>query len=279
MNTTLPFGHRAPRTEVVPGTYLHLAADLIVTARQDLDYWGNVPVPSQPTDRVAFEELRQIAVFLPLVLVALAFIHFHLTGAVVTFLAVLPLMKLQHKALTTAIAAQAARWRRRDCGRYAFTTFMCEEFGLLPEEVTMALVQKMCRDFNLWLEAGNRVVARDEEAARKVRQVTANEACVEYEASASNSRSTTRGYAPDVAVSSEDPVFTMPAINPATGLPMIDTVIDVHGNVFGTSNFDDMFHDIHYEHAVDTNFTNTGADFNAQEFGGFAPDFGGFGTE
>ena len=272
MNTTLPLGHCEPRTEVVPGTYLRLAADLLVTARQDLDYWNNVPVPSQPTDRVAFEELRQIAVFLPLVLVALAFTHFHLTGAVVTFLAVLPIMKLQHKLLTTAIAAQAARWFRRDCGRYAFTTFMCEELGLRPEDVTMALVQKMCRDFNLWLEAANRVVALDEEAARKARQVVANEACVEYEAPASSGRCTTRAYAPDVAVSSEEPVFTMPTINPATGLPMIDTVIDAHGNVFGTSNFDDMFHDVHYEHVVDTNFTSTGGDFNAQEFGGFGTE-------
>lgn len=272
MKTTAPIGHRDPRTEVVPVTYLRLSADLIVTARQDLDYWRSVPVPSRPSDRVPFEELRQIAVFLPLVLVALAFTHLHLTAAFVTLLAVLPLMKLQHKSLSTAIAAQATQWHRRDCGRYAFTIHMCEEFGLHPEEVTMALVLKMCSDFQIWLAAAKRVSARDEEARCKARRFVANEISIEYEALPSSGRSTTSAYAPDATVLSEGPGSTMPTINPATGLPMIDTVSDVHGNVFGTSNFDDMLHDVHHEHSVDTNITSTGADFNAPHFGGFGAE-------
>jgi len=32
-------------------------------------------------------------------------------------------------------------------------------------------------------------------------------------------------------------------VNPATGLPMMDDIIDVGGNVFGISNFD---HELHY---------------------------------
>lgn len=107
-------------------------------------------LPTRPTDRVAFEELRQLAVFLPLVFVALAFIKFSYIVAAVAFLFVLPVMALLNNMLKRAIRAQGMKMRERDGGRFAFTTFMCKEFGLRPQDVTMALVLKMCRDLRLW---------------------------------------------------------------------------------------------------------------------------------
>ena len=279
MNTTLPLGHRDPRTEIVDGTYLRLAADLVITARQDLTYWNTVPVPTRPTDRVAFEELRQLAVFLPLVLVALAFIKFSYIGAAVAFLFALPVMALLNNMLKRAIRAQGMKMRERDGGRFAFTTFMCKEFDLRPEDVTMALVLKMCRDFKLWLAAANRIHERDQ-AEERARQATEKKHVAPAEAYGQTSRNVAAAVGAGAGLATVAATYdAVPSINPATGLPMVDGVLDVHGNVFGTSSVDDMFLDVHYEYAADTNFTNTGADFNTPDFGGFAPDFSGFGTE
>lgn len=279
MNTTLPLGHRDPRTEMVSGTYLRLAADLLITARQDLNYWDTVPVPTRPTDRVAFEELRQLVVFLPLVLVALAFIKFSYIGAAVAFVFALPVMALLNRMLKRAIRAQGMKMRERDGGRFAFTTFMCKEFDLRPEDVTMALVLKMCQDFKLWLATANRIYERDQ-AAERARQDAAKKDAVPANGNGQTPRHVAAAVGTGAAFATAAVTYdAVPTINPVTGLPMVDGVLDVHGNVFGTSSVDDMFHGAHYEYSVDTNFTSAGADFNTPDFGGFAPDFGGFGAE
>jgi len=279
MNANLPVGHRDPRTELVDVKYLRLAADLLITARQDLNYWDTVPVPTRPTDRVAFEELRQLAVFMPLVLVALAFIKFSYIGAAVVFFVALPLMALLNRMLKRAIRAQGMKMRERDGGRFAFTTFMCKEFDLRPQDVTMAMVLKMCRELRLWVATAHTIYEREqnEERARK--------AAAKNDAAPVNSygqipRNVAAAVGAGAALATVAATYdAVPAINPATGLPMVDGTLDVHGNVFGTNSVDDMFHEVHYEYAVDTHFTNTGADFNTPGFGDFATDFGGFGTE
>ena len=279
MNATLPFGHRDPRTEIVDGTYLRLAADLVTTARQDLTYWNTVPVPTRPTDRVAFEELRQLAVFLPLVFVALAVIKFSYIVAAVAFLFALPVMALLNNMLKRAIRAQGMKMRERDGGRFAFTTFMCKEFGLRPQDVTMALVLKMCRELRLWIATAHTIYERDQ-AVDRARQAAEKKHVAPAEAYGQTSRNVAAAVGAGTGLATVAATYdAVPSINPATGLPMVDGVLDVHGNVFGTSSVDDMFHDVHYEYTADTNFTNTGADFNTPDFGGFAPDFSGFGTE
>lgn len=267
MNTkTLNRGKSDPRTEMVHRDYLRLAADLMVTADQDLIYWNTVPVPLRPSNRVAFEELRQLAVFSPLVLVALAFIKFNFIGAALAFLVALPLMNMLHKALARAIYAKGVQARNRDGGRYAFTKFMCSEFGLRPEDVTMKLVLKMCDDFKLWLAAANRVLAADRAAARTVRPA------------AYGAKAPARGYhntraAAVTAAAATAGVAALAegvsdlAINPATGLPMMDVMVDIQGNTYGLSNIDDAFNDAHLMQAVDATFTGGGADF--------APGFNG----
>lgn len=279
MNTTLPLGHRDPRTEIVDGTYLRLAADLVITARQDLTYWNTVPVPTRPTDRVAFEELRQLAVFLPLVFVALAFIKFSYIGAAVAFLFALPVMALLNNMLKRAIRAQGMKMRERDGGRFAFTTFMCKEFDLRPDDVTMALVLKMCRDLRLWIATAHTIYERDQ-AEERARQAAAKKDAAPANGNGQTPGNVAAAVGAGAAFATAAATYdATPAINPVTGLPMVDGVLDVHGNVFGTSSVDDLFYNVDYEYAVDTNFTNTGADFNTPEFGGYAPDFSGFGTE
>lgn len=298
MNATLPIGHRDPRIQIVAGSYLRLAADLVISARQDLKYWDTVSVPTCPTDRVPFEELRQLAVFLPLVFVALAFLKYGYVGAVIVFVIVLPVMALLNKMLTLAICAKGKAMRELDGGRYAFTTFMCQEFDLCPQDVTMPLVLKMCEDLKLWVAIENLIHQRDkaEERVRKAAATKAfamtaarGDACDKgvargeaWDSGAVQRKTWVNGaavvgsYATLVSTVAADAAVVM--FNPATGLQMADGGTDMHGNVFGTSNVDDMFDDVYYDCAVDTNFTNAGADFNTPEFGGFTPDFWGSGS-
>lgn len=294
MNATLPIGHRDPRIQIVAGSYLRLAADLVISARQDLKYWDTVSVPTCPTDRVPFEELRQLAVFLPLVFVTLAFFKYGYVGAVIVFVIVLPVMALLNKMLTRAICAKGKAMRELDGGRYAFTTFMCHEFDLCPQDVTMPLVLKMCEDLKLWVAIENLIHERDK-AEERVRKAAATKAFAMTAARADvydNGVARAETWESDAAQSKVcgsgatfidfGAALTITAaadapevmFNPATGLQIVGGGTDVHGNVFGTSSVDEMFDDVYYDYAVDTSFTNVGADFYTPEFGGFTPDFG-----
>ncbi len=280
MNTTLPVGHRDPRTEMVPSTYLHLAADLLVTEHHNLEYWNTVPVPLRPTNRVAFEGLRQLAVFLPLVLVVLAFIKFDFTDALLAFIVALPLMTYLHKSLARAIVRQGVESRKRDSGRYAFTKFMCDEFDLRPQDVTLSLVFKMSNDFRLWAEAATRLRQRDEAAAGKGLATQSKAKAVTDLVPAGRGinlhRAVGVGAIAAGAVAADDEVDAMSlAFNPATGLPMFNDVIDLHGNTFGLTNVDDMLNDISNFNTVEMNFYDG---FESQSTG-FQPGFGGFENE
>lgn len=277
MNTTLPVGHRDPRTEMVPVTYLRLAVDLLVTEHHDLDYWNTVPIPLRPTNRISFEGLRQLAVFLPLVLVVLAFIKFDFTGALLTSIVSLPLMTYLHKSLARAIIRKGIESRERDSGRYAFTKFMCQEFDLRPQDVTMGLVLKMAADFNVWLTMATSLRLRDEAAACKGLTTQSKTIAV------ADMEPTSRGLNPHRAaeigtiaagvVAAADEVEAMPLVlNPATGLPMFNDVIDLHGNTFGLTNVDDMLNDMNSFSAVDVNLYGG---FESQTVG-FEPGIDGF---
>lgn len=280
MNTTSSYIEYDPRLEIVPIAYLSLAANLLSSKRQDLEYWATVPIPCPPTDRVDFEEVRQIAVFLPLVLVALVFDGFHFTGAAVTFLLVLPLMKMQHDSLIFASAERSAAWHRRDCGRHAFTIFMGQRFRLLPEEVTMLLVLKMCHDLKQCIEATDGVTAHNKVTKLNSGRAESIEQVDGYDHAVMNGgRHTIFSNPPHAVRASQNPASTLPTVNPVTGLPMITETIDVHGNVYGTSSVDDLFEDMGQEYAHVPSFGNSGVDSSFQEFGTAASIPDGFGAE
>lgn len=280
MYTNPNLAHHDPRKEIVDRVYLCLASNLIFHAQQNENYWASVPVPLRPTNRVDYQELRQIAVFLPMILVVLAFNHFHSTGAIIAFLTILPLMKLQHDLLTSAIAVQVVAWHRRDCGRYAFTVFMSEKFGLLPEEVTMPLVLKMCRDLVLVVDAADRVVIQKTEAGTNTHIVSPIKTSAgDQVVPANGGRHTIRSDVSEVARSNVHAGLTIPNINPITGLPMINSGIDVQGNIYGTNSCNDVFEHMCNEHAVDPYINTSETDFNSPEFGASGLDAGGFGVE
>lgn len=270
MNKTLLPGYSDPRTEFVPLSYLQLAADLIL-AKQNVAYWNSVPVPDAPNSRLACEELRQAAVFLPLVLVAIAYMFFGVVGAGVVFVVALPVMKMMHEALQAAIARKGREWFARDAGRYSFTAFMCKEFDLRPEDVTLPLVYKMCGDLKTWLTIAKRLTTEDAIKTELARKAAACFPKGKVFAAGAGAAAVASGF-PTVAIIT-DPADAMPSdmgmpelhINPATGLPMIDGAVDVHGNVFGSSNVDDFWHNTNEFYSGGSDFSdNGGADWNGE---------------
>lgn len=234
---------RDPLKEVVSTDLLMLAGDLLYRRNQDRDYWAKVPVPQVPSDRVAFEELRQLAVFAPLALVALVY-YASSSGPLATmvFLLVAPLMYLMNHLLREAIRKEGERQLARDGGRYAFTQYLCQRLGLQPQEVTLQVVGKMCHDLTQYVEreaprirAANlaRVQARE-------RNTYAGRRAAAQAAAAAGTFLVASGVADAVA---GDALAGMPPgvqFNPATGLPMLNDLVDIHSNVLGTSNMDDM---------------------------------------
>lgn len=274
MNASLPVGHRDPRTEMVPIRYLHLVAKLVADGKQNLDYWNTVRVPQAPSDRLAFEELRQLAVFLPLVFVVFAFVQFRFTGASIAFICVLPLMKALNDAMRREIAAQQNEWHRRDAGRYAFTQFMCKEFDLKPEDVTMGLVLKMCSDFRQWIAVAQRLQAEKERAHRSAPIVEGTSGATQFAYGAGKSQVAASSTDDGTALTQDsDSTWT---INPATGLPMMNGAVDIHGNVFGMANVDSLFNNFNHSSSFDASFQDS---FGTQQEGFNSGGSGGFGYD
>lgn len=269
MNDTPLPGHSDPRTELVPLRYLQLAADMIL-AKQNVSYWNTVPVPDAPNDRLPYEELCQAAVFLPLVMVAIAYMFFGVVGAGVVFVVALPVMKMMHEALQAAIARKGQEWFARDAGRYSFTQFMCKEFDLRPEDVTLPLVYKMCGDLKTWLTIAKRLTTEDAIKAEVARKAAARFPKGKAFAAGTGAAAVAAGFS--TAIITDDPDDTMPTdlvmpelqVNPATGLPMLDGVFDVHGNVFG-SNVDYLWHNTtDLNRGGDDGFNHAGYDWNGE---------------
>ncbi|MBR8283923.1 hypothetical protein [Burkholderia vietnamiensis] len=228
-----------PLTTVVDYDLLRLANDLM-ELKQNLAYWREVPVPRRPLGRVRFEAARQLATFL---LPALGYVGAALAFGWLPALWGLPayllLGVLLDRQLTSAIARQLAKEKDLDRGRYAATQILCECLGLSPEEVNIKRVLKMYKDFQV-------VEYRRQEAAEQQMEAdAAAQAKADQEAAAArrvqgaghrrwrDARDTGR----DDASTPITPVTTLPQLNPHSGLPMIEgTVIDVHGNVYGTNN-------------------------------------------
>jgi len=252
MNTSLPVGHRDPRTEIVPGEYLYLAAQLIGNTKQDLDYWNTVKIPRAPSDRLPYEELRQFTVFLPLLLVAFAYDQFQFAGATLAFVCALPMMRALHNSMRRAILLKRHAWHHQDGGRYAFTLFLCKEFDLKPEDVTMNLVLKMCEDFKRWMAVATRLRLQAEEAerARRFAAPTREPSLIHAEDDETSTFRAASAAAVITSIATEQVRDTdaLWSFNPATGLPMMmNSFVDVHGNAFGTDSIESMFNADNHE--------------------------------
>lgn len=219
-----------PLDTVVDYDLLRIAYDLMAL-HQNLAYWREVPVPRRPLGRVRFEGARQLATFL---LPALGYAGAaHALGwadALWGLPAYLLLGYLLDRQLTAAIARQLAKEKDLDRGRYAATQIFCDRLGLAPEEVNIKRVLKMYKDFQVVeygrQEAAEQQAKADQEAAAARRVQGAGRRRW------SNARDTGR----DEVSTPVAPVTTLPQVNPHSGLPMIEgTVIDVHGNVYGTN--------------------------------------------
>lgn len=232
-----------PRTHYVPEKYSALATDFMASTKQNKEYWSSIKTPLPPSNRIAFEELRQITVFVPLIPVAIVFLCIGKIAAVFAFCIALLVMRNLHLKVQRDIDRKWNEWFSRDQGRYAFTQFMCKEFGLLPQDVTLDLVERMCSHFILLMKARKRFEEENVDASKISSQGCRNivPTLADEKQPASVHRS--EGYnnsANQNAYSSFGEDMSL-KINPATGLPMVDDCFDVHANTFGTSNMDDMW--------------------------------------
>lgn len=284
--TTATVKRRDPMKEVVDLDLLQLSIHLLNARNQDWAYWANTPVPVRPGDRVAFEELRQLAVFLPLAFVALTFVATGNTLLTVTAFAVLafPMMLALNKHLVDAIDQERAAQLRRDGGRYAFTHYLCERLGLQPQEVTRELVGKMNEDMKAIAALNAPLIKARQDAERQARELArGNVPRAPYRntrrGDVRGAGGFGRGFAPAAAAGAAgyamgavDPTtgeIPMHLVNPANGLPMMDSLVDVHGNVYGTTVVDDSV-----SAAADDDFSygqqDSGVvhvDYNANAFG------------
>lgn len=214
-----------PRLSTLSLKHLELAADMVRQKRPSVTYWNEFPVPLRPDDAVPYEGLRRVAVFLPLVAVVLAYFLLHSPlAALAAFAVALPLMVVQDRALRRDMRRAELRNRAVDGGRYAFTKFMCSEFGLRPQEVNLALLRNMLNAYTVHVRATRKAGARP--AVRT------------YGGAAATGFAGALPVA-EVAYADEGHVRP-PAVNPVTGLPMLNDTVDVNGNVYGTSSQDDL---------------------------------------
>lgn len=237
---------RDPLTEVVDYDLLRVAFTLMVD-KQDRNYWDTVRIPERPQGTVPFESVRQGATFL------VPFVGFVVTwlklGMAMAFMAIPVLLiagYLLDRQLTAAIKAQQKRDMARDRGRYAATQLFCERLGLKPEEVTLSMVIKMSDDFMKVDTARREQEAREAEAREAAEKARARIAAGAYPSRNSYHRRNRQSQAPRYAAAyvaqDQDTYDTgeahtfAPSVNPATGFQMIDSTLDVGGNIYGTDS-------------------------------------------
>lgn len=252
--------HRAPpdaRTKdqtkfVIDSDVAELCADLVGGQKQNKEYWKTVAVPMDPLRAVPYEGLMRTSVFLPLVGVAAAFGFLGMKWGVASFAVALPLMVAIHNNVRRTVLDHLTAAAELDQGRYAAVNYLAEKMGLAPKDITWDLVSELAVAYaKAWLKA---------DAANQAAQAAAREAAAAEEAKRrgrSNGRHSVGRRTTGVAVAAgavgagyvmadtapqPDAPFDFPPgpkINPANGQLMLDDVVDVHGNMYGTTNVDD----------------------------------------
>lgn len=208
---------RDPMKEIVDFDCLE-AAHMLVLAKQDEAYWKTHAVPQRPMGVVRHEALRQVLTFvLPLLLMSVAFVLYGVRG----LLAAAPLGwlvgYLWDRQLCKAIAAKLTREEDLDRGRFKRVAFLSERLGLKPEDITLAMVQKMSADY-LKLKPYQAVIEAEKSRIRMLA-----EAYYDGKSKVPTARQTARSHSGKTS--------THPGYNPTTGLAMTPGgVFDVGGN-------------------------------------------------
>lgn len=244
---------RDPLREVVDYEDLVIARDLIARG-QNVVYWLRYPKPAAPLGHIRYEGTRQIATFLlPLLLMAAGVLAWGWATLWITTPLGLALGYAMDRRLQADIRKTRARDEAIDCGRYRAVQILSAHLGIPPEEITLEMVQKMaidCVKFEKFVaqrrkereDAENQAnIARAgrQDAARSWAQRggrTAGAAAAGVAAGSIASHADADGVIPDYALEQN----IIPAVNPVSGLPMMNGPfgVDIHGNAYGTNGFD-----------------------------------------
>lgn len=229
---------------------------------QNAWYWKTYPRPFRPDGIARFEKQRQAATFLvPLIGLTVATIAFGFdslvysvpAAAIAGFLIDFDLKRAQNKRLKQDL--------NLDRGRFEGTIRLIHELGLRPEAITLDLVEEMeaayqaeiakrelheknkqeasARNHAMLVEATRRLTARQAAGAPPLDYSGRGHATAAAAGVAAAASGVTFADVAD-ADGVIDPVHIefdespMIHVNPASGLPMMTSAIDVGGNVFGT---------------------------------------------
>jgi len=244
---------------------MELCADLVGGRKQNKEYWATVAVPLDPIRAVPYEGLMRTAVFLPLAGVAATFGYLGMKWGLASCAVALPLMAAIHNKVRRTVLDHLTAAAELDQGRYAAVNYLAEKMGLAPKHITWGLVSELAVVYaKAWLKAE----AAHKEAQASTRAAAAAAAAAEE--AKRRGRSTGRytggrkatgaavaasgaagvGYAMADAADVNHINFdasNAPAINPANGQLMMNDLVDVHGNMYGTTDVDDaMDYSVHH---------------------------------
>lgn len=236
-----------PLNNVMSYELLTVAHKLLARGQSE-GYWAKVPVPKRPVGQVRFEVARQVATFaVPMLMMVWAYLAFGLKGAMVSVPLAWLTGYLLDKQLDSAITAKCRRDEKIDAGRYRAVKWMCAQMGLHPEEVTLALVRKMDKDYTIVtkllaekLVKHQAAVAAAKDARIKREERRGSKSSAATVAAAGTAAAVADTYfatevADDDAVQFGSSGFIY---NPDSGLAMVTPLMDSAGNTFG-SNIND----------------------------------------
>lgn len=228
---------------------IELAMELVRSGKQNLDYWKTVRVPLNPNRTMPYESLLRSLVFSPLMFVALVHALFGSKFGAVAFAIALPMMLVMHKSLHRDVQAHLTAAAELDAGRYAAVYYLSKKMSIAPAEITWEMVNELARIYaKHWLKVNAEFKAK---AAMKAATATRVPRTSHGAGSHADSGFATLVATSFVGVASlaadQDWMMEMPKFNPASGLPMVNDMLDVHGNMYGTTSVDDLTNELYEE--------------------------------
>lgn len=243
---------RDPLNEVVDIDSQRIGAEFHLNK---IPFWAPGDVPRRPLGVVPFEVSRQFATFLvPAALLVTVGAVAGSFAALIAAPVAIAVGALFDWHLMRAIRIARGKEVDIDKGRYALTRELCARLNLTPEEINCTRVSKLCQDFLVtrrtllaqWharQNAGKNSVSPSR--GRSYNPVVAGAgvaAAMGTAAYASGSDNTIQNMfdaSPDEPYdwNQHDDMSHIGDVNPANGMPMIDSTFDVSGNVFGSDTF------------------------------------------
>lgn len=226
-----------PMNNVMPYELLKAAQDLMLR-HPNQAYWVAVPVPKRPVGQVRNEVARQVATFaVPLLGLAIAYLALGLKALVLGLPVAWAVGALLDFWLKKDIASRRVHDQEIDRGRYNTVNYLAKHMGMAPSEVNLDVIHKMAADFRM-VDAPIRAAKDRADADRK--------AAIVRSVSRGGARGAAAAGVAVAAASTADAADELPFaylgnVNPTTGLPMMPgTMLDVHGNGFGTGSLVDV---------------------------------------